>query len=104
MILHRPGNNTMKDFGLIGFLTSALSFVVSEVFRALSMLSYPIAFLGRLKVETLQEIALYVSIIAGFLTIMWHLGNMMMREDEFFKALKSKIKRFISKKKQSRKE
>ena len=104
MILHRPGNNTMKDFGLIGFLTSAFSFILSELLRALSMFSYQIAFLGRLKVETLQEIALYMSIIAGFLTIMWHLGNMMMREDEFFQALKRKIKRFLTRKKQSRKE
>lgn len=104
MILHSVKGTAMKDFGLIGFITTALSFIVSEVFRAMGMIAGSLAFFGRVRVETLQEIALYVAIISGILTIMWHLGNMMMREEEFFRTLKSKIKRFIARKKQSRKE
>lgn len=94
----------MKDFGLIGFITTALSFIVSEIFRVMTMLAGSPAVFGSLRVETLQEIALYVAIISGFLTIIWHLGNMMMKEEEFFQALKRKIKRFVARKKQSRKE
>lgn len=86
----------MKDLGVIGALTSAFSYVLSELFRMMSAFMTPLSYLGRLKVETLQEIALYVAIVSGLLTIAFHIGNMIIREEEFTKAIKSKIKRWFS--------
>jgi hypothetical protein len=85
-----PKGNGMNNIGITGFLLSIVLFLTSELLGFLY-------WLGRLKVETLQEIALYLTIIVSFLTICWHLGNMLMHEQEFRAALKRKIKSLFKK-------
>lgn len=90
MLLHIPGNISMKDFGVIGFITTIVSYMISRVLNLLH-------FFGRLSVDTLQEIALYVSIIVGIMTILWYAGNMIIKQEEFTKALKLRFKKWRGK-------
>lgn len=87
---HFKGGEMNANIGLFGFFLTVFSFISSQVLGLLY-------WFGRLKVETLQEIALYITIIVGCLTIMWHLGNMLMKEQEFRQALKKKLKQIFKK-------
>lgn len=105
MILHNIRGNAMKDAGVFGFIVTVISLVTSKVLSLIATL-YPLAmskllavlsFFGGLSLPALQEISMYITIVVGLLTIMWYIGNMVIKEEEFRKALKNKIKRLFNK-------
>jgi len=87
---HFLRGSNMKDFGVAGFILTVFSFLSSKI---LGLASY--VFYTRIGIQLLQEIALYVTILVGVATLFWHLGNMLMKRKEFWKALKEALRSFI---------
>jgi len=76
--------------GVIGMLVTWIFNLIAIILKGISTL---FGFIFYQQMEVLQIISLYLAIIVSLLTIVWYIGNMIIKKDEFFKALKNILRK-----------
>lgn len=75
----------MERLGLIGMLLTWILTLTEMILRGVSTM-FGFSFFQ--DTQVLQRITLYLAICVSILTIMWYIGNMIMKREEFFKSLR----------------
>jgi len=88
---HAIGEKYMEKTGLFGMLaTWLLNLFAASLQQFLYIFNY--AFFLQ-EIETLQRFSLWLAILVSIFTLMWYIGNMLIKRKEWLKAIKELLKK-----------